>query len=668
VSWKAKDSWSFPINKELKQLINKKHRLWCRFQETRSEITLNEYKRIRNLVKKECSKLKQKIQNDVACSSKSNPKKFWKFVRSKLSFQSGVADLKVASGENHHYVTDDSEKAEILSDYFSTVYTLSTASNFEPLALVYPNEVMMPLVINTTDLLLKLSSLDVNKSAGPDGIHPRIICESRFVMADCFTKLFNLSIESGKIPADWKLSYVTAIHKKGSKNQVDNYRPISLTCVLCKILESCIRDHLMNYFLTNKLFSIYQYGFIKKRSCILQLLKIMDNWVNVLENGGQVDVIYTDFEKAFDKVPHDKLLSKLISYGVSAKIVDWVRDFLYSRTQQVKVNSCLSKPKAILSGIPQGTVLGPVLFIIFINDMPDIFQQLCYLYLFADDAKMYKSIATLQDAETLNMCLNEMDSWCDKWCMKLNRGKCQTMTICGSGRSPLVYNYKLTSESEFILARVDVVKDLGILFDSDLQFKSHIYSKIGTARKMLGIINRCFTNVNKHTFLLLYKSFVRSHLEYGNCLWNPYKVGLLTDLEKVQKHATKLVCKTKNMCYIERLKFLNLPTLKYRRFRGDMIEVFKILNGYYDCVCAPGLELSSNTHTRGNISKLKVNYSRLHVTKYSFCNRVVSVWNKLPDFVVSSPSVLSFKVNLDKAWSKEAFLFDFKAYVPGLSI
>ena len=252
--------------------------------------------------------------------------------------------------------------------------------------------------------------------------------------------------------------------------------------------------------------------------------------------------------------------------------------------------------------------------------------------------------------------------------MKLNKNKCHVMTISAPGKNIVNYDYNFHPGTENNLHRVETTKDLGVIFDSNLQFKEHIQAKIATARKMLGIIYRSFDNLNQHTFILLYKSFVRSHLEYGSCIWNPYKIGMIKDLEKVQKRATKLACKNKALTYSERLKVLNLPTLKYRRHRGDMIEVFKILKGFYDKMATPNVELSSNVHTRGNSFKLKVSYKRLNVAKYSFCNRVVSVWNSLPDFVVSSSSILAFKVNLDKAWSQEGFLFDPDANIPGSTL
>ena len=189
---------------------------------------------------------------------------------------------------------------------------------------------------------------------------------------------------------------------------------------------------------------------------------------------------------------------------------------------------------------------------------------------------------------------------------------------------------------------------MGVLLDSDLSYDGHIYDKINMANKMLGIINKNFNDLDSTAFVLLYKSMVRSHLEYAGSVWNPHKKGLIRDIEKVQKRATKLIHSCKKLSYVERLALLQLPTLKYRRFRGDMIEVFKILNGFYDCKVVPDLARNYDTRSPGNSFKLKVERCNYDIRKYSFCNRVVNVWNALPEYVVTSNSINAFKNNLDK--------------------
>ena len=476
-----------------------------------------------------------------------------------------------------------------------------------------------------------------------------------------------MSLRVGDIPEDWKFSTVTVIHKKGRKDCVENYRPISLTCVACKVMESLIRDQLMNYFLENNLISDFQYGFVKGRSTMLQLLKILDELTTCLEHGGQIDIIYTDFEKAFDKVPHKRLLSKLYSYGVNEELILWIKSFLCHRNQRIKIKDALSSVKPVLSGIPQGTILGPILFLIFINDMPNVCENLSRIYLFADDAKLYKHILINDDYIYLKESCQNMFDWSAKWCMNLNISKCKILSIARNKHAIVNYDYgfNIDSNTFVLLDHIDDMKDLGIILDTELSFSKHIYEKISKAYQMLGIINRNFKHTDKHTFLLLYISLVRSHLEYANSVWCPYKIGLIFALEKVQKRATKMIGACKKLHYSDRLKFLNLPTLKLRRLRGDMIEVYKILNGVYDLSVSPILVRNLDSRTRGNSLKLVHSRSKYDLRKYSFCSRVVGAWNSLPDCVVTANSVNAFKNNIDKHWRCENMYFDWEANIAG---
>ena len=207
-----------------------------------------------------------------------------------------------------------------------------------------------------------------------------------------------------------------------------------------------------------------------------------------------------------------------------------------------------------------------------------------------------------------------------------------------------------------VLGHVETFKDLGVVIDSELQLTMHGYGKINLAYEMLGIIKRNFTNLGTVSFLILYKSFVRCHLEFANSVWNPYKISIIKDLEKVQKRATKCIKGLFNVPYVERLRRLNLPTLKYRRLRGDMIEVYKILTASYFSLGSPELVRNVNSRTRGNSLKLLVKRSRLDIRKFSFCVRVVNIWNSLPNWVVESQSVNAFKNNFDKfSKTKEVF-------------
>ena len=240
----------------------------------------------------------------------------------------------------------------------------------------------------------------------------------------------------------------------------------------------------------------------------MQLLNLIDIITKNQENGGQTDLIYTDFEKAFDKVAHRRLLSKLGAYGINSKILEWIKSFLCGRKHQIRINGKYSDWMEVPSGIPQGSVLGPLLFIIFINDLPQACDNSSNLFLFADDAKMFKHILNNKDSQELNYCCQQIYDWSEKWLMKLNTDKCKVLTI-SRNKTTIDYKYGFNTSLGFVeLERVQSMKDLGVIFDANLSFKDHIHEKINKAFQFIGIINRNFSDLDGDTFKMLYKSLV----------------------------------------------------------------------------------------------------------------------------------------------------------------
>ena len=288
-------------------------------------------------------------------------------------------------------------------------------------------EKLSNLVVSEPQMLKALQSLKVDKSPGPDGLHPRVLKEVSAEIAQPLTVLFNTTILKGKIPKAWKNAEVKPIFKKGDKTDPGNYRPVSLTSIVCKMFESFLRDVLYDHLVKHSLLSNHQFGFCKGRSCISQLLVVIHKWMSCIDNDVPTDAIYLDLSKAFDTVPHKKLIHKLKGYGISGNILNWITDFLSDRTQYVSVNSTCSDSTPVTSGVPQGSVLGPILFIYYINDMPDVVD--CFIKLFADDAKTSNEIHSVGDSITLQNSLNNLSSWTDQWGVNFNCGKCGVMHL-----------------------------------------------------------------------------------------------------------------------------------------------------------------------------------------------------------------------------------------------
>ena len=306
----------------------------------------------------------------------------------------------------------------------------------------------------------------------------------------------------------------------------------------------------------------------------------------------------------------------------------------------------------VTSGIPQGSVLGPVLFVCYINDMPDVVTSLIFIY--ADDTKIVRKISTEDDRRELQGDLNDLIGWTRPWQLKFNAAKCKVMHI-GSGNG--CRGYTMEECGQLVqLENTTEEKDLGIWFDNKLRFSTHIGNAVSKANKILGLIKRSFVYKDEFVMKRLFTALVRPHLEYGNVIWSPQYKCDVDRIERVQRRATKMIPGFRTLSYESRLQKLDLPSLVYRRYRGDAIETYKYLNGYYAVDSSAFLPLDPNHHnTRGHTQKLLKRRCRTQRRLNSFGFRVVNMWNNLPDYVVSAPTVNSFKSRLDKHWTHLKF-------------
>ena len=508
------------------------------------------------------------------------------------------------------------------------------------------------------DVQKKLRSLNPYKSCGPDGIQSRLLRELADYLAGPIAALFNSTLHRGEVPADWKKANISPIFKKGSKSLASNYRPISLTAVLCKLMETFVRDHVMNHLLDNKLLTPKQHGFISGRSTVTQLLKYLDKCARCVAAGKVVDAIYLDFEKAFDTVPHRRLLGKLEAYGIDGEILNWVSDYLRERTQVVSINGTESDTGSVLSGVPQGTVLGPLLFVIYINDMLDSITSDGLL--FADDTKVFRQITSKDDAMELQADLNRLKAWTEIWLLRFNADKCHVLTLGKLENILHTHRYNIDGKE---LEHVFEEKDLGVYVDADMSFEEHMTTKIRIANQVMGLIRRSFTYLDKESFVKLYTALVRPHLEYAQSVWSPHLKKYQDLLEKVQMRATALVDHMGGLEYSERLKALDLPTLAFRRFRGDMIETFKHFHKYDRTIVSESFQPKerSNRKHKFQLHERKANDGVRGVQNNSFYFRTARQWNDLPAHVVGAPSVNAFKNRFDKALKNDILKFDYEA-------
>ena len=636
------------MNEKALKKVRKKHASFERYMETKEGKDYRTYAKARNQAGDACKKALKEYERSIAKNAKVNPKAFYAYVNSKLKTKIGIPDLKDNKGNK---ATTEKEKADTLNDFFCSVFTEENTEEIPTCEMKDIKHELGDIQITQEKVLKKLKQLDTTKSPGPDGFHARFLNELAEELSEPLALIFSKSLEEGSLPTTWKDANVTPIYKKGEKSDPGNYRPISLTSLVCKIMESIIRDEVMTHLKENDLLTCNQHGFVPKRSCVTNLLDMMDKWTNALDVQTPVDTVYLDFAKAFDSVPHQRLLAKVKSYGITGHVGSWISDFLTNRRQRVSVQGSFSGWSKVLSGVPQGSVLGPILFVIYINDLPEGIKSWCSLY--ADDTKVSTTVDTEEGRRKLQEDLDRAVQWADTWQLKFHTGKCKVIHF---GNKNVQHNYTMkthNSEERVTLATTSSEKDLGVEVDNELKFSQHIEKQVGKANRILGQIRRSFQYLDANTMKLLFTSLVRPHLEYANAIWSPRLKKDNNLIEGVLRRATKLIPGMKDLDYSERLKKINIPSMKYRRERGDMIEVYKFVHGEYDM--PPPFTLENDKRTRGHTFKIKKIRVNTSLRQGFFSERVVDKWNNLPDELVTATSINIFKNGLDSEWKAAQF-------------
>ena len=623
--------------REIKDSLAAKKRAYEKHIETQNEDDKRDHDRIRRNTKKLIKQSKKNFEVRIAEMSKSNPKEFYSYVKRKKVMTSTIGPLEMENGE---HTENEVSMADTLNNFFASVFTVENTQNQPIPKTQNKGTCLSSLTFQECDILLAINNMKINKAPGPDKISPRILKEAKNEIVKPLSILFNKSLLTGNVPCEWKLANVTPIFKKGSKSQPGNYRPISLTSVAGKLMESIIRDKIVKFLEENDIIKDSQHGFRNKRSCLSNLLDFYNSVFKMYDNTRAVDVVYLDFQKAFDKVPHKRLISKVKAHGITGHLSNWIENWLSNRKQRVVINGNSSDWTSVNSGVPQGSVLGPILFLIYINDIDEGIT--CRISKFADDTKITNIASTESQRQLIQNDLNTLTEWSKTWQINFNLDKCHVLHI--GNNNP----HKSYVMNDFQLTSVDKEKDLGVIISKDLKPNNQIIEVVKTANKLVGFIGRTFSFKSEKVILTLFNSLVRPHLEYCVQFWSPYYKKDIDKLEKIQRRVTKMIPRLRNKSYENRLKELNLFPLTKRRIRGDLIEVFKIFNGFTNVVPENLFTLDRSSSTRNNGFKISRKRFVTNEAKYFFTNRVVNVWNGLPSDVVNSNTIESFKNRLDK--------------------
>jgi len=615
--------------------IKRKEMLWKKYKNDPSLSNKCNYKNQVVLCKK--LTLDYERSKELAIINKANVGSLYRFINKKLTSKSGVGPLRLDTGQ---IITDDVKKASVLNDYFASVFTKD--DGFIPTFNRRVSEnVSLKLIEFTPDVVYKaIKSCKNNKTPDPGGYNTFLLKQLAFSLVNPLCVLFKHVFEAGVLPAAWKSANVTPVFKKGASSSITNYRPISLTSVFCKLFERIVKEQMLKFLLDNKLITPHQHGFMSMHSTSSQLLETVNDWTLSVKNRHVVDAIYFDYAKAFDSVSHVKLVHKLRGYGIDGQLLSVIVNFLSNRTQRVLLPAGASSSLPVTSGVPQGSVLGPLLFLLYINDVSDLFTNNTKIKLYADDIKIYLEICCDSDTAELQRDINRLSDWSKMWQLSLSIGKCFHIRVGLNDKTNLpVYNV-----CNATINSVSELRDLGVMVDEKLNFSSHVKAIACRAHLRANQILRFFISKDRKLLTMAFTTYVRPIIEYCSSIWNPHQITLINKLESVQRYFTKrLFGVYSSTSYDDRCLKLGLKRLELRRLHCDLIYAYKIIHGF---TCLPASDffiMSTVKRTRGHTIKLALPVSRIDCRKYFFSVRIVKVWNSLPDKLVTAKSVHIFK-------------------------
>lgn len=418
------------------------------------------------------------------------------------------------------------------------------------------------------------------------------------------------------------------MHKKGVTGDVGNYRPISLTCVTSKILERIVVNRILEHLNSNDILHPAQHGFVKQRSTCTNLLESLNDWTLSVQTKQQITVVYIDFSKAFDVVSHNKLFARLYSYGIRGTVLLWIKNFLSGRTHQTKVGSAMSDIAQLLSGVVQGSGVGPCMFLIYINELiVELAKYGITVKAFADDVKMYVQIIDDLDVRQLQLAVDVLCGWAKTWQLSISVNKCCVLNI---GRQARDVTVSIDGDA---LPIVDTARDLGVVVTKDLSSSAHVNDVVSRAHKRAAAILRTFVSQDVNLLMRAFITYVRPIVEYNSVVWSPSSAHDIDAVERVQRRFTKRLPGLKNMSYDQRMKILQLPSLELRRKHADLFWCYKIVFGLVLVQFDKLFVMSPNTVTRGHKYKLFKRHSNVCIRSQFFTERVLNTWNNLPSQV-----------------------------------
>ena len=653
------------ITQEIKRLIRKRDSLYRKFKRSGDSDIKTKFQTLRQQIKKKIKDSYQAyLENLLGLNdedSKCDSRKLFSFLKNSRCDQQGTPPLK----HDNILYSDTKTKANLFNQQFNSVFTPKEPLSLSRLASMRVQDLkkagglpsdttpdslqdsatnMPEINISENGLMKLLQNLKPGKAAGPDKLKPLLLRELREEIAPIIQIIFDRSLKTGKLPADWMKANVMPVFKKGDKSLAANYRPISLTCILCKVLEHILASNIVKHLDGQGILYDLQHGFREKRSCETQLIMLIEDFARNASVGKQTDIILLDFSKAFDKVNHSKLLWKLHQYGIRGHVLNWVRAFLGSRSQRVVIEGEESESIPVTSGVPQGSVLGPILFLIYINDLPD---EVCsQVRLFADDTALYLTMESEDSGSTLQSNLDILSMWETRWDMEFNPSKCQVVHVAGSKR-PVKRDYILHGQ---VLESVTCAKYLGVDISCSLTWNSHIDRITGSANRTLGFVRRNIKTRMSKVRETAYNTLVRPQLEYASAVWDPHNKNRISQIEQVQRRAARWTVSNfdRKASVTKIVQDLGWRTLDQRRADARLCLFFKILHGLVAVPLPDYIQHSTRISRYCHSMTFRQVSTSTDYYKYSFFPLAIVQWNALPQSVACLQSLEVFKTTVCK--------------------
>ena len=560
---------------------------------------------------------------------KTSAKAYWKIVKSFVNGKRipSIPPLFV----NGHFVTNFSNKADIFNNFFALQCKTIDNSSVTPNHANFTNDKRLSnLNFDINDITNIIHKLNPNKAHGHDGISIRMVQVSCDSIAKPLFLIFKHCFETSTFPMEWKKGNIVPVHKKGDKNLVSNYRPISLLPIFSKIFERIIFDTLYKYLEDNNFFNSNQSGFRPGDSCIHQLISITHDIYRSYDANPTQEVrgLFLDISKAFDRVWHEGLLYKLKNLGIEGKFLFLIESFLSDRYQRVTLNGQTSDWAPVEAGVPQGSILGPLLFLCYINDLPD--GLISNVKLFADDTALFSNVTSpIESYNILNHDLTKITDWAFQWKMLFNPDITKQAKEIVFSRKVIKTNHPQIYFNNTPVKTCSSEKHLGLILDKKLDFKLHVHEKINKAMKLVGTIKKLSYILPRTSLITIYKSFVRPHLDYGDVIYDqPTNQAFSEKLESVQYNAALAITgafrgTSRNKLYSE----LGFESLKDRRWMRRLCYFFRIFNNSspsYLSIYLPPLTISQRYPNIFNSF-----FCRTTAFQNSFFPSSVNYWNQL---------------------------------------